>query len=197
LKEIPDAVYTVCTKCSENTAHEVLKGRIGKKEGSKLECTLRCSVCGFVHFENMEVPKEREVPLIVSDESNSYKSSIRLPENDILYVDDELLLDEYPIKVTSIELAGKRTNRGLVSEIVTIWAMRYDKVKMGLAINRGATTTSIYFWASPDEEFSVGDIITEKGNNVAITKMKTDYGTLKRGTAEASRITRLYGRLVK
>lgn len=197
MRELPDAVYTVCTKCGENTAHEVLKGRIGKKGGGKLECTLRCSDCGFVHFENIEIPKERDVPLIVSDEENSYKSSISLPENEILYVDDELLLDEYPIKVTSIELAGKRTNRGLVSDIVTIWAQRYDKVKMGLAINRGATTTSIYFWVPPDEEFSVGDLVSQKGNNVAITKIKTAYGTLKRGTAQASNINRLYGRLVK
>ncbi|MDP6156143.1 MAG: HVO_0476 family zinc finger protein [Candidatus Thermoplasmatota archaeon] len=197
MKELPDAVYTVCTKCGANTAHEVLKGRVGKKGGGKLECTLRCTNCDFVHFENMEIPKERDVPLIVSDEENSYRSTISLPENDFLYMDDELLLDEYPVKVTSIELVGKRVMKGLVSDIVTIWAIRYDKVRMGLAINRRATTTSIYFWVPPDEEFSVGDIVNEKGNNVAITKIKTDYGTLKRGTAQASNITRLYGRLVK
>ena len=101
----------------------------------------------------MEIPKERDVPLIVSDEENSYRSTISLPENDFLYMDVELLLDEYPVKVTSIELVGKRVMKGLVSDIVTIWATRYDKVRMGLAINRRATTTSIYFWVPPDEVF--------------------------------------------
>ena len=196
LNELPGAVFSICPECSSRTAHEVLKGRMGAKRGAVLECTLKCNDCGFVHKDKLDVPKERDVPLIVSDENNSYKTSIPLAENDHIEVGDEILLEEYPIIITSIESNGKRVNDCTVSDILTLWAKRFDKVKVGIAINRGPTTTSIYFWAAPDEEFSVGDVVTVSGNNIAIIRIKTAWGTA-RGAVKARNVSRLYGRPMK
>jgi len=170
---------------------------MGAKRGGMLECTVKCNDCGFVHKDKLDVPKERDVPVIVSDEKNSYKTSIALAENDHLGVGSEILLEEYPIIITSIETDGKRVNDCAVPDIATIWAKRFDKVKMGMSINRGPTTTSVYFWAAPDEEFSVGDMVTVTGKDVAIIRIKTRRGTVSRGAVEARNVSRLYGRPVK
>lgn len=197
MNELPGAVFSICPECSSRTAHEVLKGRMGAKRGGMLECTVKCNDCGFVHKDRLDVPKERDVPVVVSDEKNSYKTSIPLAENDHLEVGDEILLEEYPIIITSIETDEKRVNDCAVKDILTIWAKRFDKVKMGLAINRGPTTTSTYFWAAPDEEFSVGDMVTISGTDVVIIRIKTRMGTVRGGTVEARNAVRLYGRPVK
>ena len=197
MKELPGAVYAVCPQCGERTPHEILKGKFGMKSGGVLECTVRCSSCDRIHKDRIEISKEIEVPLVVSDEKNSYRTSVSLEEDEIVGVGDELLLEQYPVIITSIELTGKRVGRCAASEVRTIWAKRYDKVKVGLSLNRGATTTSVYFWAVPDEEFSIGDIVTIQGITVALSKIKTTWGKVKRGTVEARDIRRLYGRLIK
>lgn len=197
MKELPGAVYVICPQCGEKTAHEMLKGRFGKKSGGVLVCTIKCSSCGHVHSDRIDIPKEIEVPLVVSDEKNSYRTFVALEEDETLEVGDKLLMEQYPVIITSIESTWKRVNRSTASEAQTIWAKRYDKVKVGISVNRGPTTTSVYFWVVPDEEFSIGDMVTIGGKTIALTKIRTNYGMVRRGSAEASEIRRLYGRLIK
>ena len=193
---LPGAVFSNCPECGEETSHEILNGRMGKK-GDIIECTIRCSECDFVHKENISIPRELIVHLIVSDEKRTHRTSVSLAEDDVIAVGHELLLDEYPVQVTSIETSGKRVGRCKVPEIQTLWAKRFDKVKMGLSVNRGSATTSVYFWAAPDEEFTVGDRITLGAENIAITRMKTKRGGRKPVSAKARNITRLYGRKIR
>lgn len=194
--ELPGAVYSLCPICREETMHEILNGRMSGNSGI-LDCTVRCADCSHIHKDKVIVPEERDVKLIVSDGNATRKTTVPLAADDIIAVDDEILIDEYPVRITSIETSERRVDRAITSDILALWAKRYDKVKMGISINRGASTTSVYFWAAPDEEFTVGDMVTLGGEDIAITKIRTGRGTMKYGTAEAREVSRLYGRIVK
>ena len=83
-----------------------------------------------------------------------------------------------------------------VHDIKTLWLQRYDKVKVKFSINRKDVTVSRSIYASPDEEFYVGDSLQIDRDYVVIHRIKTEYGIVRKGGVQARDIVRVYGKKI-
>lgn len=193
---IPNALYLDCPSCGENAVHEVLRGKMGKKQDT-LEATVKCQECGHTYTTVVREPESIKVPIIVSDRSKSSKEEIELMEDEILSVGDEIFLGENQLLVTSIESKGKRVENCEPANIDTIWAKKYDHVIVKISINKHTQTIPAELEALPDEEFYVGDLMTIGTEKVAIHSIKTESGMVRRGSAEARDIVRIYAKAVR
>ena len=193
---VPNAIYLDCPECGARSLHEVLKGRIGKKR--VLEATVRCEECGQVYTTVIREPEGIKVPIIVSDQGESKRSEVDLEENDLLMVGDEFFLDEIHVIITALEQEGsKRVNRSPADLIKTIWAKRFDKVKVKVSINNIHRTLSKVVLALPDEEFIVGDILRFGRDEVVIHSIKTRNKILRYDGAPARDIVRIYAKAMR
>jgi uncharacterized Zn finger protein len=190
---VPNAIQVECPDCGEETLHEVLKGRLGK-DGNTLEGTLRCHECGRVHTAVVRETKTVMVPVIISDQGESRKASIEIPEDEEIRIEDELLLDDLPIIVSSVEKGNGRVTKALAKDITAIWAKRFDQVHVKISINDVHKTIPAEIVVLPEEEFFIGDLMTVGRYNVVVTQIKTTDGMARRGSVLARDIVRLYAR---
>ena len=79
-REVPEAVYTECSRCREHTVHEVLKGKMGK---ASLEGTLKCAECGRTVTTTIPMPRQIPTRVIVSNGPVSYQSSTILEDDEL------------------------------------------------------------------------------------------------------------------
>lgn len=193
---IPNALYLDCPSCGENAVHEVLRGKMGKKQDT-LEATVKCQECGHTYTTVVREPESLNIPIIVSDRSESHREEIELMEDEILSVGDEIFLGESQLLVTAIESKGKRVENCEPANIDTIWAKKFDHVIVKISINKHTQTIPAELEALPDEEFYVGDLMTIGTEKVAIHSIKTASGMVRRGSAEARDIVRIYAKAVR
>jgi uncharacterized Zn finger protein len=190
---VPNAIYAECPDCGEETLHEVLKGRLGK-DGDTFEGTLKCQECGRVHTAVVREAKMVKVPVIISDQGESKKAEMELPEDELLRVEDELLLNDLPIIISALEKGESRVNKALVKDVSVIWAKRFDKVHVKISINDVHKTIPTEVIALPEEEFFIGDLMNINRYEVVITQIKTRDSTVRRGSVMARDIVRIYAR---
>ena len=193
---IPNALYLDCPSCGENAVHEVLRGKMGKKQDT-LEATVKCQECGHTYTTVVREPESLKIPIIVSDRSESHREEIELMEDEILSVGDEIFLGESQLLVTAIESKGKRVENCEPANIDTIWAKKFDHVIVKISINKHTQTIPAELEALPDEELYVGDLMTIGTEKVAIHSIKTASGMVRRGSAEARDIVRIYAKAVR
>ena len=193
---IPNALYLDCPSCGENAVHEVLRGKMGKKQDT-LEATVKCQECGHTYTTVVREPESLKIPIIVSDRSESHREEIELMEDEILSVGDEIFLGESQLLVTAIESKGKRVENCEPANIDTIGAKKFDHVIVKISINKHTQTIPAELEALPDEEFYVGDLMTIGTEKVAIHSIKTASGMVRRGSAEARDIVRIYAKAVR
>lgn len=195
MEEAPNMLYADCPECGEVTLQEVLTGRRGK---SSLDATLRCQECQRVHSAQLRQPEELERPVIISDGKESFRSKTILESDDLLVVGDEFFVDDVYVRITDLELGGgKRVNKAPAPEIQTIWAKRFDKLRLKVSINNVHRTYARHVEALPDEEFTVGDILRFGVDETVIHGIKTHNRMLRRGSAEARDIVRMYGKIMR
>jgi uncharacterized Zn finger protein len=192
----PSAVYTQCPLCKAETLHRVIKGKVGEKK-TVLEALVKCSQCDHVHQDVIRAQRQVQIPVILSEQQTSQKTVMEVPENEIIKVDSEFQLDRNNIKITSIEVGNKRVPEAEANEISTLWAMKFDKIKLKISINKGSKTLNRTIWAVPDEEFFIGDVMKIKGLSLAIHAIKTRDKKVKKGSVVARDIVRLYAKAVR
>lgn len=190
---IPNSLYLDCPSCGEKTLHEVLKGRISKA-GDVLETTVRCHECQNVHSAVVREPKPTKVPVLLSDLGSTRKLDLELGEEDLVAVGDELFVGDSNAVVTAIEKGERRVSQAQASEIRTIWAKKFDKVRVKISVNKTSKTLAAELSALPDEEFFVGDILTIGRDNVVIHYIKTKEGMVRNGGVPAREIVRIYAK---
>lgn len=193
---VPNALYLDCPSCGENAVHEVLRGRMGKKQ-DVLEATVKCQECGHTYSTIVRESESITVPIIISERKESVREEIELMEDEILTVGDELYLGENQLLVTSIESKGRRVESCNPADIDTIWAKKFDKVIVRVSINKHTKTIPAELEALPDEEFFVGDLMTIGKERVAIHSIKTDHGIVRQGGVAARNIVRIYTKSVR
>ena len=195
--ELPSAIYIECPSCKEETLHRVIKGSIGEKKGLVVDVLVKCSKCDLKHPSVIKVERTTTIPVIVSELGNSQKNEIELSEQDTIHVGGEYQLDSGLVKITAIDTKKGRVKSSLAKDVTTLWAKKFDRLKLKVSINKGSKTLTRIIWAVPDEEFFVGDLMRIKGLNFAIHRIKTKDKNLKKGSAEARDIVRLYGKVVR
>ena len=196
MKDIPDEIYFECPDCDDITTHEVLKGKMGK---STLEATVKCSECGLIRTTTVHFAKEIEVKVIISRGAESVSSSMTLEDDDLLKVGDEFNTDEgHLLRITGLEAAqGRRMKTARATEIKTIRAVDFDVIDVKVSINDDRRTYARTVPSSPDDEFTVGNILSFDDMECLIHSIKVQGRMIRRGSAEARNIVRIYGKYRK
>jgi uncharacterized Zn finger protein len=190
---IPNSLYLDCPSCGEKTLHEVLKGKISKG-GEVLETTVKCQECLHVHNAVVREPKSVKVAMILSDMGTTTKMEFELGEDEFVMVGDELFVGDSNVVVTAIEKGERRVDEAQANEIKTIWAKRFDKVRVKISVNKTSKTLAAELTALPDEEFFVGDILNIGRDSVVIHYIKTREGMVRHGGVPARDIVRIYAK---
>ncbi|UCG70731.1 MAG: hypothetical protein JSV09_06935 [Thermoplasmata archaeon] len=194
---MPGALYIECPSCQEETLHRVIKGSIGEKKGLVVNALVKCGNCGHRHTSVIRAEKVITIPVVVSEQKISRKNEIELSSKEIIHIGDEYQLDRGQIKITAIETKKGRVKESQAKDVTTLWAKKFDRIKLKVSINKGSKTLVRTIWAVPDEEFFIGDVMRVKGLNFTIHSIKTEYKNIKRGSVPARDIVRLYGKVVR
>jgi len=193
MKGVPSEIYFECPECDDITTQDVLKGKAGK---DSLDATIKCHDCGLTRTTTIRFPKEIEVRMIISNGSESLSTSAILEDDDLLKVGDEFHTDSGNlVRISSLELLqGKRVKSARATEIMTIWTISFDTVHVKVSINDDRKTHSKTVPSSPDDEFTIGDILSFDDMDCLIHSIKIQGRMLRRGSAEARNIVRVYGK---
>jgi uncharacterized Zn finger protein len=190
---IPNSLYLDCPSCGEKTLHEVLKGRISKG-GDVLETTVKCQECQHVHSAVVREPKSTKVAIILSDMGATKKTEFEFGEDELVVVGDELFIGDTNVVITAIEKGERRVPEAVAKEIKTIWAKKFDKVRVRISVNKTSKTLAAELTALPDEEFFVGDILNIGRDSVVIHYIKTRESMVRQGGVPARDIVRIYAK---
>ncbi|MEM0343235.1 MAG: HVO_0476 family zinc finger protein [Thermoplasmata archaeon] len=193
----PSSVMVECPDCGRDTLHEVLSGKLGGRSKAVMDSTVRCRECGRVHHVVLKVDRPVEIPVIISWMERSKRASISLGPDEVLSVYDEIMCGEEPVLVTAIESKGGRPRRARARDIQTIWGKRFDKVRVPISISHAGRAYSEHVLAVPDEEFSIGDMLSVGKHEVVIHTIKTSARVIKTGGAQARDIVRVYASVVR
>lgn len=152
-----------CPSCSpaEGTVHEILK------PGG--QTTVRCTECGHVHKEKIETPDEVTIDVVVSQDGDSYKTTLDAVAEEELKAGDEFVVETeeaiQQVRVTSIEIGPeRRTESAEMSEVETVWSRVVDNVGVNITIHpkdgdgRNEQSRSIKAFLPGDYEFTVGEV---------------------------------------
>ncbi len=194
----PGSISVECPVCGEETRHTVIKGKLSEKNGAiSFEGTVRCTECGTVHQAGIKESPPIHIRTIVSEGQTSHRTSLSVPPEEVLMVGDEFMHEGVPVRITAIEIKGKRAEKAHASEIETIWLKKFDHVDVKFSINKGDKTISKKISAEPDEEFIVGDYFQIDRDYVVIHKIKATYGFVENGAVLARDIVRVYGKKIR
>ncbi|MEM4729542.1 MAG: HVO_0476 family zinc finger protein [Thermoplasmata archaeon] len=196
--ETPGGIYLKCPECGRDVLHEVLKGRARRRGGGiRLDALVKCGRCGCVRRAEVREEAERMVPAVLSDAGASERRKVPLDPSASVSVGDELVVDGLRCLVTSIEAGGARRSSAKVPEICTLWLKRFDRVRVRVSVNAGRRTLPREFWAPPEKEVAIGDVVEAGGVRVLVHSMSVGGRKLRKGSAKARDIVRIYGREVE
>jgi uncharacterized Zn finger protein len=177
-----------CESCGRETEHQVVKQR-----GS--EFLVRCAECGHVHLVT-EKPRLKEVSVVISRYETSERKVVNFPAGEEISVGDEVVVDEELVRITAIDThEGRRVKRAGLEEVKTLWGVSLAiPVRVKYSLHFRGITTSGEIHTSRERVFSVGEVVVTPRETFVIEKIKTKDRLLKRGSARAEEIVRLYGR---
>ena len=148
----PSALVLHCDTCGD-VPHRVLRGKVTGKDEVIFEGIVKCSKCGQVRSVVTREPKPIHVPLIISFLEKSERTSLEFSPDEEIELGQEIDLGDTRLKVTSIEVQGRRMEGALAKEVSTLWAKRTDQVRVKFSVNMGNRTVPHDVLAQPDEEF--------------------------------------------
>ena len=177
--------------------HRVLSGRLAGRDDLVFTGTVKCSNCGRVSTVTVREDKPIGVPTVVSVRDVSERTTIDFAPDELVQVGDRIDHDGHRLKVTAIEVGERRVPASKAQDVRGLWVKQMDKVVVKFSVNKGNRTVPHEFEAAPDEEFEIGDIVDLGRERAVIHKMHVGTTTMRRGTARAEDIVRIYGKLVR
>jgi uncharacterized Zn finger protein len=192
-KDIPETIFCECPDCDDFTEHRILNGRMGK---DNITGTFQCTECKRTFTDTIRIPRQLEIKVMFSDGDQTEVTQTQLQSDDVVSVGDEFYLDDgRRVRVTFIEIeGGERPKRCQAGGIRGLWVKKYDVLSVKVSVNDNHKTYPFRVEAEPDDEFAVGMTLTFPDYDCIIHAIKTTDGLLKRGSAEAREITRIYGK---
>ncbi len=195
-EELPDVIIFECGECDDFTEHEILKGRFGK---ASVSGTFRCTECGTVSSTTIRLPEEITVKVLYSDDDETVVTETRLMSNDIVELGDDFYLESGErVRVTKIETGfGKSAKRAQATDIESLWVKQFGVIRVKFSVNDNYRTVSAFVEAEPEDIFAVGMTVPFDDFDCFVHAIKTKRNLLRRGSAEAGDITRVYGKIRK
>jgi len=196
MEELPETIYAECPECDDVMEHEILNGRLGK---SGLTGTFKCTGCGRIFTGTIRLPRPFTVKAIVSSEETSSSTQTTVMENESPAVGDEFDLDDgrHVLITQIIDQKGAKRKSCPAVEVKELWVKDYGNIRVKVSVNSGRKTYPLYSEAEPDDEFAVGMIMNFDLWDAVITSIKTKTKLIRRGSAEARDITRVYAKIVR
>jgi uncharacterized Zn finger protein len=192
----PSALVLHCDTCGD-VPHRVLRGKVTGKDEVVFEGVVKCSKCGQVRSVMTREPRPIQVPVIVSFLEASERTTLEFSPDEHVDVGEELELGDTRLRITSIEVGGRRMHGALAKEVTTLWAKRTDQLRVKFSVNMGNRTVPHDVLATPDEEFEVGDIVDLGKARAVVHHIRTEHRTIHEGRVRAEEIVRMYGRVVR
>ena len=193
-EEAPSAVTVQCPDCAEDTLHAVLRGTMGTRgENVTLDATVQCTECSRVHHVVVRQAKDVDVPVVVSHGNQSRRTKLAVPGDEEVSVGEAFIVEGINCKVTGIEAKDMRwVDAAEVKDIQTLWVKEFEEIPVGFAINLDHKTITKTLPSTPETEFTVGQEFVFGRLRVTVHAIKTEERLLKRGTAEAGEIVRVF-----
>ncbi len=195
-EELPEFIIFECAKCRDFTEHEILKGRFGK---ASVSGTFKCTECGTVASTTIRLPEDIRVKVVFSDGDVTSVTETVLKSNEIVEKGDEFFLDSGErVRVTLIDdESGRTPRRAQATRIKCLWVKQFGVLNVKVSINDNHRTLSMVVEAEPDDEFTIGTTIPFEDFDCYVHAIKTKDRLLRKGSAEARDITRVYGKIRK
>jgi uncharacterized Zn finger protein len=120
-----------------------------------------------------------------------------LREDEIVAVGDEFDLDDgRHVQITYIELPdGSRKKKVPATEVKALWVKAFGVLMVKVSVNDYKKTYPMLCEAEPDDEFTVGMFMHFDLWDCVIHAIKTKDRLLRKGTAEARDIVRIYAKI--
>ena len=194
MSEMPDTIYNECPDCGDVTEHKILKAKMGN---FNVNGTFQCKECGRVFSGVIRLPKEFEVKVLLSDGDLTETTQTMLREDEIVAVCDEFDLDDgRHVQITYIELPdGSRKKKVPATEVKALWVKAFGVLMVKVSVNDYKKTYPMLCEAEPDDEFTVGMFMHFDLWDCVIHAIKTKDRLLRKGTAEARDIVRIYAKI--
>ena len=194
MSEMPDTIYNECPDCGDVTEHKILKAKMGN---FNVNGTFQCKECGRVFSGVIRLPKEFEVKVLLSDGDLTETTQTMLREDEIVAVGDEFDLDDgRHVQITYIELPdGSRKKKVPATEVKALWVKAFGVLMVKVSVNDYKKTYPMLCEAEPDDEFTVGMFMHFDLWDCVIHAIKTKDRLLRKGTAEAREIVRIYAKI--
>ncbi len=192
----PSALVLECEECGEQP-HRVLSGRVSGKDALVFQGTVKCGNCGRVRSVTVREDRPVGVPIVVSTGQESERSEIEFSPDELVSVGDRLDHEGHHVEITAIEVGERRVPAAKAANVRTLWAKQRDHVRVKFSVNKGNRTVPHELKAAPDEEFEVGDIVDLGRERAVIHRIHAGGRTLRRGSARAEDIVRMYGKVVR
>jgi uncharacterized Zn finger protein len=193
-REMPEYLYIDCPDCDDITEHDILKGRMGK---DNVTGTFRCSECGRTFSDTIRLPEILKIKVLFSDGDVTETTETELESDDVLSEEDEFYLDDgRRVCITHLEtIDGKKGRKCRVDGLKALWVKQFDLLNVKVSVNDGQKTYSVRTEAEPDEEFTIGMLLEYDDFDALIHAIKVKDRLMKKGTAEARDIVRIYGKI--
>ncbi len=191
---LPETILFECPDCKDVTEHSILKARLGK---DNVTGTFQCLVCGRIFSGTIRLPKDLTVKVLFSDGDETETTQTVLREDEIVEVGDEFDLDDgRHVCISFIDRQdGTRRKSCQATEVKALWVKAFDVLHVKVSVNDNRRTYSMYLEADPDDEFSVGMVLPFDKWDCLVHAIKTKRALLRRGSAEARDIVRIYGKV--
>ena len=172
----------------------VLKSKETSSKSKRInDYLLKCNECEHVFKNRITQRNPILCRIIVSENENSHKSSVKLYPDETLNCGEVLLTDKGQVKVSSIETKEGRKDTARVSDIKTIWATSLEiPARIGLSIDFGGKTKSYKIDLNRDFEINTNDVIKIENYILKVHIIKTGSKKLSSGSARADAIKRVY-----
>lgn len=194
-QDAPETILYECPDCGDVTEHDMLKARFVK---AGVSGTFRCRECGRVFSGTIRLPRNVPVKVLLSDGDTTSTTHTILKDDEIVEEGDEFdLEDGRHVKVTYIATKdGARRRSVQAPEIASLWVKAFGNLKVKVSVNDGRRTIPLYSEAEPDDEFAIGMILHLDDHDAVIHAIKTTNRLIRRGSAEARDITRIYAKMI-
>jgi len=193
-RDMPEALYIQCPNCDDMTEHDILKGRMGN---DNVTGTFKCTECGRTFSDTIRIPRILNVKVLFSDGDQTETTETQLESNEVISIGDEFYMDNGKrVCVTFMDtVTGERVKRAQADKIVRLWVKQFDVLSVKVSVNDDRVTYSLRVEAEPDDEFTIGMTLAFDDYDTLIHAIKTKDRLMKKGTAEAREITRIYGKM--
>jgi len=187
-----------CPICG-STSFRVLKSRTDESRTRKVKhLVLECDECGTVFRDRLVIENPEKHRVIISEHGESYRDYVELYPDEELSTGDAITVGGKLVEITSLELkSGKRVDKSTASEVETVWAASLEApARVGVSVDLHGRVYSRKVEVDRDFVFRVGDVMKLGEHVFRIRAIKTSEGMIRRGSAEAHSVKRVYGRPV-